>query len=94
VRKILPFVALLALGLQSAEAMAPGTPPRIEDGFLPISQTVDPCHKQCAPLLSLDSKSESKRTYHNCRVLCAGEGEIICPDGSQKRLRNGIAPKC
>ena len=93
-RKILPLVALFAFGLQSAEAMAPGAVTRYDDLLLPISQTVDPCHKQCAPLLSLDSKSESKRTYHNCRVLCAGEGEVICPDGSRKSLRNGIAPKC
>jgi hypothetical protein len=54
----------------------------------PVSQTVDRCHKQCAPLLKLDSRSEAKRTYGNCRSLCAGSGMVTCPDGSRVPVSN------
>jgi hypothetical protein len=56
-----------------------------------VSQTVDRCHKQCAPLLNLDSRSEAKRTYANCRALCAGNGSVTCPDGSKQSVNN---PRC
>jgi len=59
--------------------------------FTPVTQTIDPCHKQCAPLLNLDSRSEAQRTYHNCRALCDRKGEVICPDGSRKSSRT---PRC
>lgn len=55
------------------------------------TQTVAPCHKRCAPLLSLDSRSEARRTYHNCRALCDRKGTVICPDGSRKSYKN---PRC
>lgn len=93
-RKILLLVALLAGGLQSAEAMDPRAIPQSRNPLLPVSQTVDPCHKQCAPLLQLDSRSEAKRTYDNCRAMCAGKGTVLCPDGSRIKLRPGIVPKC
>ena len=58
----------------------------------PASQTVDRCHKQCAPLLNLDSRSEAKRTYSNCRALCAGKGSVTCPNGS--RVSTSDARRC
>ena len=93
-RTILLLVSVLACSLQSAEAMDPKGFPQNGNPVLRISQTVDPCHKRCAPLLQQDSRSESKRTYLNCRALCAGKGTVLCPDGSRIKIRPGVPPKC
>ena len=93
-RKFLLLVAVFGCGLQPAGATDPRPVPPGRLPVLPISQTVDPCHKQCAPLLQLDSRSEAKRTYNNCRAMCAGTGTVICPDGSRIRVRPGASMKC
>jgi hypothetical protein len=56
------------------------------------SDSVAPCHTQCAPLLgSVKPKAEAQRVYGNCRALCDRKGTIKCPDGSVKSWKN---PKC
>jgi hypothetical protein len=84
------LAAGLAFTLMAASAAASVKPIQsVPHGTLltVVSQTVDPCHKQCAPLLKLDSRSEAKRTYGNCRALCAGKGTVTCPDGSKQSVK-------
>ena len=53
---------------------------------------VDPCHKQCAPLLgSVKPASEAHRVYGNCRAMCDRRGTITCPNGRVQSWKN---PKC
>ena len=72
-------------GAQAAEHFTPAPL------LTPASQTVDRCHKQCAPLLKLDSRSEASRTYRNCRALCDRKGTVTCPNGKVQSWKN---PRC
>jgi hypothetical protein len=102
-RKMMRFVMAAGLALSLVGATAPAFSQACKFGvcaagealangsMTPVSQTVDPCHKRCAPLLKIDSRSEASRVYRNCRALCAGKGTVTCPDGSQKSVKN---PRC
>jgi len=44
--------------------------------------TVDPCYKQCSPLLaSVTPKQEAQRVFKNCFAYCSHKGVITCPNG-------------
>jgi len=54
-------------------------------------QTIDRCWRQCSSLLSVRPRSEAKRVFRNCYVLCHGRGYLICPGGILKDVRFGPA---
>lgn len=92
------LTALLAVGAVAIDAahIAGAAPPQIATeapAFQLVRQTIDPCHKRCAPLLQQDSKSESKRTYGNCRALCDTQAKPTCAQGCAKRFFQPAALK-
>ena len=51
---------------------------------------VDPCYKQCSPMLrSINPLQEAQRVFKNCMALCNHTGTVTCPDGSTRQASNG-----
>jgi hypothetical protein len=43
---------------------------------------VDPCYKQCSPLLgSVSPRSEAQRVFKNCMAYCQHKGRVNCGNG-------------
>ena len=72
----LAIVGLIALALAPvATAFAGST--TSDTGY-----GVDPCYKQCAPLLSsVTPRQEAQRVFKNCMALCNHKGILVCPNG-------------
>jgi hypothetical protein len=74
-RRLRLFIVLMAAFLPATDALAAST--TSDKGY-----TVDPCYKQCSPLLgSVTPRKEAQRVYKNCFALCSQRGVLICPHG-------------
>lgn len=79
----LSAIALFAISVLSPAASLAGTATS-DKGY-----TVDPCYKQCGPLLSsVTPRQEAVRVYKNCFAGCNHKGLVTCPNGAKIRPGN------